>query len=414
MFFGWYIVAASSGIMFLMSALMEQAFGGYAAALARDYGWSRTALGGAFSASRLLGSLTGYPQGQILDRVGPRAVMRVGLVIFAAGFFLFARIDSLAMFYVASIVMAVGANIGGFLGISVVVVNWFHRYRARAMGLSFLGFAAGGLAAPLVILAITTNWRLTAVASGVAVLAIGLPLTALLHHKPEARGLHIDGVSAEEAARRAVEAAEDTSNAGFSFTVREAVRTRAFWMIASGHGSALLVVSAVQVHLFLHLTASLGYTDALAATILAVMTGAQVVGQFTGAYLGDRVSKRLIVVVCMGMHTTALLLVAWVPVLPAIIVGVVLHGAAWGARGPLMGGINADYFGRGSFGAIFGISTTFVTIGVIAGPIIAGALYDATGSYATGFTTVALLAALGSVFFVLATRPALPSRARAA
>src|SRR5690348_7576025 len=75
LFFGWYIVAASSGIMFLMSALQEQAFGVYAGALTREFGWSRTALGGAFSASRLLGSLTGYPQGMVIDRIGPKAVM---------------------------------------------------------------------------------------------------------------------------------------------------------------------------------------------------------------------------------------------------------------------------------------------------------------------------------------------------
>lgn len=410
-FFGWYVVAAGSGIQFLIGALMEQAFGGYAAALTRDYGWSRGALGGVFSLSRLLSGVLGPPLGWLIDRFGPRAVMRFGLVVFALGFMAFSQLHSLAMFYVTFAVMSAGATLGGFIPITIAVVNWFDRYRARALAISFVGFAIGGLAAPAVILAITRGWRQTAFASGVAILVLGLPLTTFMRRRPEEMGLYVDGLSPVEAAARGEReraASRPATSTTQDFTAAQALRTRAFWMIACGHGSSLLVVSAVQVHLFLHLTDSLGYADATAALVLGLMTAMQIVGQVVGGYLGDRASKRAVVIVCMAMHAVGLLLVARVGSGPAVIGFAVLHGLAWGARGPLMAALNADYFGRTSFGSIIGFSTLIVTAGMIAGSIVAGVLYDATGSYAAGFTVIAIISALGSLFFVFATRPALP------
>ena len=413
-FYGWYLVAAGSGIQLLVGALIEQSFGGYAAALTREYGWSRSALSGVYSVSRLLAGVLGPPQGWLLDRYGPRAVMRFGLVMFALGFMAFSQLNSLTMFYLTFTVMTLGASLGGFISIAVAVVNWFDRYRARALGIAFIGYAAGGLIAPAVILAITRDWRFTAFGSGLVILLLGLPLTLFMHRRPEEIGLHVDGLAPDEAAARrdhdVVEGRLESTSTTTDFTAREALRTRAFWMIASGHGSSLVVVSAVQVHLFLHLTGSLRYTDGAAAAVIGLMTSLQIGGQLVGGYLGDRVSKRAVVVVCMAGHAIALLLLGQAANAPTVIAFALLHGFAWGVRGPLMAALNADYFGRTSFGSIFGVSTMIVTIGLIAGPLIAGVLYDHTGSYAAGFTVTAVIAALGSIFFVLATRPMPPPR----
>jgi MFS family permease len=86
-----------------------------------------------------------------------------------------------------------------------------------------------------------------------------------------------------------------------------------------------------------------------------------------------------------------------------------LHGTAWGLRGPFMQAIRADYFGRSAIGMILGLSFTIVVMGQIGGAMIAGILADATGNYRAGFTVIALLAGLGSVFFLLARRPVRPA-----
>jgi MFS family permease len=83
----------------------------------------------------------------------------------------------------------------------------------------------------------------------------------------------------------------------------------------------------------------------------------------------------------------------------------VLHGGAWGVRGPFMQAIRADYFGRRAIGMILGLSSLVIVIGQIGGPLIAGLLADLTGNYRAGFTVIAALAAMGSLFFLLARRP---------
>ena len=194
-------------------------------------------------------------------------------------------------------------------------------------------------------------------------------------------------------------------------TLRQALRTPAFWFISLGHASALLVVSAVTVHLILHLTENLGYSIRTAGLVVALMTASQVVGMLAGGYLGDRISKRVIVVTAMASHATGLLLLAYASHFWMVGLFALLHGGAWGARGPLMQAIRADYFGRRSFGTIMGFSSLIVMVGTTVGPIVAGVLADRTGSYESGFTILAIAAAAGSIFFILARQPTPPGEA---
>ncbi|MDZ7728861.1 MAG: MFS transporter [Dehalococcoidia bacterium] len=153
---------------------------------------------------------------------------------------------------------------------------------------------------------------------------------------------------------------------------------------------------------------SRGYSLALASLSVALLTVSQAVGNLSGGYLGDRYSKQLVSTVCMFVHASAMVLLAYAPTFPLILLASVMHGLAWGTRGPLMMAIRADYFGRTNYGTIVGISQPIVMLGMTTGPIVAGFLFDQTGSYEVGFTTLATLAALGSVFFMLSPRPLRP------
>jgi len=269
--------------------------------------------------------------------------------------------------------------------------------------------AMGGLMTPLVAAAmLQVGWRWTAFLSGVLIIVAGLPLAQLIRHRPETYGWRVDGDAADaEPAAAAARVPTDVD-----FTARQAMRTRAFWLISAGHGSALLVVSAVMVHMVVHVTERLGISLAQAAGVVSLITVTQIAGQLSGGWAGDRFSKRAIVVGCMIGHATALLLLAHASAYWMVVVFAMVHGLAWGMRGPLMAAIRADYFGSGSFGMISGISSMVVMLGMIAGPLVAGILADRTGSYVTGFTVLATLAALGSIFFLLARRPDPPDPAQ--
>ena len=96
-----------------------------------------------------------------------------------------------------------------------------------------------------------------------------------------------------------------------------------------------------------------------------------------------------------------------------VVAGAIVHGLAWGARGPQMAAIRADYFGRSAFGKIMGVSNGIIIIGTISGPMIAGYMYDTTQSYQLGFDILSAMSAAGSIFFILAKRPSPPVRATA-
>lgn len=360
--------------------------------------------------ARAESGIFGPIQGWLTDRFGPRALIRVGTVIFGVGYLLFSQIQTPLTFFLTFFMLAVGSSLAGYLPIGVAIVNWFRRRRSLALSMASTGMPIGGLLTPLIVLAMTKfGWRWTAAISGLVILAVGLPLSRLVHHRPEPLGLRPDGdppdAAPAGAAARGPAPARD-------FTAREAIRTPTFWYISIGHGSALLIVSAIIVHLIPHLTERLGYSLQQAATVVALMTVVQVGGQLSGGWMGDRLNKRLICVGCMAAHASALLLLAWAWAYWVVVVGAMLHGLAWGVRGPLMAAIRADYFGPGAFGMITGISSMVVMFGMMGGPLVAGILADQTGSYRLGFEILAGLAASGGVFFFLARRPRLPTAAR--
>ncbi|PYM95344.1 MAG: hypothetical protein DME04_05210 [Candidatus Rokuibacteriota bacterium] len=188
------------------------------------------------------------------------------------------------------------------------------------------------------------------------------------------------------------------------------VLRREFGWSKTMFSAAFSMTRAVSVHLVVHLTEHVGYSLQQAAAVVALMTVLQVVAQLGGGWAGDRFNKRAIVVGCMVAHAAGLLLLASATALSAVAAFAALHGLAWGIRGPLMSAIRADYFGSAAFGTITGISSMVVMFGMVGGPIIAGILADRTGSYELGFRILAGLAALGSIFFVLARRPSPPHR----
>jgi sugar phosphate permease len=407
MFYGWYIVAAGFGIEALIGALMFHAYGAYVVLLREEFGWSKTLLSAAFAMARAESGIFGPIQGWLTDRLGPRVLIRTGMVVLGFGLILFSFIRSPVTFFITFFLMAVGSSLGGYLPIGVSLVSWFRRRRSLALSISSSGMAAGGFLVQFVALAMTHwGWRWTAFASGVLVLLVGIPLAQVVRHRPEPYGLVPDGGALPETPATRRRAAPTTVD----FTGREAMRTRSFWFIAIGHGSALLVVSAVMVHLIVHMTERLGYTLQQGASVLAMMTVVQLTAQLGGGWIGDRFSKRAIVVACMAAHAGGLLLVAHATAFWMVALFGLLHGAAWGIRGPLMSAMRADYFGAASFGTITGLSSMVVMLGMMGGPLVAGIIADRTGSYVTGFQVLAALALAGSIFFALAAPPRPPQR----
>lgn len=427
-FHGWRMVAAGSGIQFMQAALLHQAFGAYFAALLDERGWSKTALSGAAALQPMESALLGPALGWVVDRFGPQGMIRIGVVVFGLGFIALSTIDSLAGFYAAFIVIACGSSLCGFFPINVAIIHWFELKRARALSVVGLGLALGGVFVPVVAWSMQSfGWRTTAFASGVAVIILGWPLARVFRRHPSEVGETVDGLPAvtPSPAGAAGATAAGASPAGApsappatgveaGLTAAQALRTPGFWLLSLGHGFALLVVYAVNVHAITHMKEGLGYSLASASLVITLMTVAQIGGVLLGWWIGDRFDKRRVAAACMLMHAAGLLMLTYATGPWMLGAFAVLHGGGWGLRGPYMQALRADFFGRRAIGMILGLSSLVIVFGQVGGPMIAGLLADATGSYLAGFTLLAVMVGSGSLFFLLARPPAAMAAARAA
>jgi sugar phosphate permease len=409
MFYGWRMTAASCGIQFLLAALVLQSFGLYIATLSDEMGWSKTALSAAAAMQSLEAAIMGPLLGWIVDRFGSPVMIRMGVVIMGIGLAGMSQIDSLTGFYVCAVIMAIGTSFCGYFPLSVALVQWFERHRARALAIMSSGLALGGLAVPLVAWVMQTwGWRTAALGSGLAAILLGLPLARVMVRRPQDLGLQVDGEPAPAPRVNAVNPTHShdiKDSTGPEFSARQALRTRAFWYLAAGHGLALVVVTAVNVHAITHMKEGLGYSVSEAGFIIMIMTLGQLLGVMLGAWLGDKFQKRKIAAACMLAHALGLLLLTFATSVIWLLAFAAFHGIAWGLRGPLMQAIRADYFGRNAIGMIMGLSAAIIAIGQIAGPMVAGILADLTGDYRWGFSLLAFFAATGSIAFMLAHKP---------
>ena len=428
-FLGWRVVGAAFGLQFIQAGLLHQAFGAYVATLAVEKGWSKTALSGGAALQSLESAILGPILGWICDRFGPQGVIRAGVLIFGAGFMTLSQIETIAGFYASVVLIALGSSLCGYFPTTVAVVQWFEKQRARALSTMSLGLALGGVAVPLVAVAMQNlGWRTTAFSSGILIIILGWPLAARILRSPEHYGQTVDGqvpiatvtasaspvpetaAASTSTSTSTLTSASPTPSIQREFTAREAMRTRAFWLLSLGHGFALLVVSAVNVHAISHMKLGLGYTVSQASLVITLMTVFQLIGVLVGMSIGDRFQKRYVAALCMLMHAIGLLALTYAFNVTMLVLFAIFHGVAWGLRGPFMQAIRADYFGRRAIGMILGISSVIIALGQIGGPMLAGAMADVTGDYRIGLTIIALVAAFGSMMFMWAKQPELPPR----
>jgi len=401
-FYGWRIVFAAGALQCLQSLLLNQAFGVYLAVLVEERGWSKTAVAGAAALKSTEVAVLGPVLGWLVDRFGAQVIVKVGIVTFGIGFMLLSQIETLAGFYAAFVVVALGSSMFSNSIVGVAIIHWFEKRRARALSALQFGAAIGGLFVFIVAASVQAfGWRATAFGSGVIAILVGFPLARIVRSRPADHGETVDGLPPvpRDPAQPAVAPVQD------GLSTREALRTSAFWLIATGHAFALLAVSAVNVHAVTHIKEGLGYTLAVATLMFTLVTVGQFLGVIAGWVIGDRFRKRMVCAVCMLMHAAGLLMMTYATGTVVLALAALVHGTAWGLRGPFMQAIRADYFGRHAIGMIIGLSSMIIVLGNIAGPILAGLFADWTGNYRMGFTILAVLSGIGSIFFLMARRP---------
>ena len=439
-FYGWWLVVITGSVMVISTTPMFHAMGLWFVALESTFGWTRTQLSLAFAFTRVEGGILGPIEGYLTDRYGTKRLVMAGMAIMGVGWLLFSLVqdtkdvpylrdlpfDALPdfmqvlippiTFYLVYMLIALGQGIGSWLPLMAMLNNWFNRRRAMAMGFSNSTSRLGTLVLiPAIAWAIDPEferlgWRLTVIIIGVAILVINLPLSLLIRNRPEDHGLLPDG---DRPVDRAPAAGSDRTRPArpaadqADFTWQQAIRTPAFWLISVGHGCTSMILIAMMAHLA-PMMVDQGYSLQVASYVITGYTVVSMVFQIIGGFIGDRVPKRLALFVFTWIQASGVFLLTFGPAtLPVAYGFALLFGAGFGGRNPLTVSIRGEYFGRASFGKIMGLSQVPMNVMLLAAPVFAGVVRDATGEYVIAFAVLAALNMLGGVLFLLAARPRL-------
>jgi MFS family permease len=382
---GWATAYGGAGLQLLHSALYYQSFGLYVVAWMDAFGWSRVTVAGGYAIVTLVTGGLAPVHGWFLERFGPRRVVLVGLLVLGAGLLALARVDSLAGYYLASTLLAVGLTASGYLSVMAAVVAAFARRRGAALAIVGVGTSLGGVLVPLVAAALVVlGWRAALGGSALLFLVLGMPLALLLGSRP--RPSHGGAV-----------ADADTPGEATGVSLATAVRSGAFWRLGLGFGTSMLLVATANVHLVPHLIDGVGLTLPTAGTVVALLTIMAVCGQVGGGLLADRVDTGLLARLTLLAHAGGFLALALATGTAGVVTFAVLHGLAWGARGPLLGAMYAEVFGSRRFASILGTAMALFMVGQLIGPLAAGAAADATGSYRAVIGAMAGLAAVAAL-----------------
>ena len=392
-------MAMSSGINF-------HGFGNFIIPLSKEFGWSRTTVSAVFSLARLEAGFIGPVEGWAVDRLGPRKLMLVGIPVMGLGFIFLSQVSGLFTFMLVYILgITLGNSLGMHVPASAAVANWFNRKRGLAFGIMWSGVGLGGLLVPALGWAIDVyGWRDASVYVGIFVIVIGVPVAALMRHRPEQYGFLPDGqIIPQKTSNGKLGKNEDLE---VDFTAREALQTSSFWFLSLSIMARSLVTGGVGLHLVPYFV-GLGASPIEAAAYAGSVGVISIPGRFGLSYLGDYFNRRYMMAISLLFMTLSIVLLATADSLSSSIPGLVAYSISQGGISVIPQSIIADYFGRKAFATISGFRSSIQMLGIIVGPVVSGLVYDRTGSYEWAFLGFAA-ASIVSMLLVLMALPPSP------
>lgn len=360
----------------------------FLAALIKSQGWSHEQTALIPSVLALANGIAAPAAGWLLDRLEARAVMSGGALLATLGLLVACQSHGYAGLVAANVLLGAGLGASTWLPASLVVANWFGERRGIALGICTAGMESGGMAMTIflgwviahgnwqVLSATLAGWRMAYLIVAIPALVIALPLFLFV----------VQTRPADAAAQSVSEAAARLPG----LETGEALRTRALWMLAICQLVFGLAVGMVFIHLVAFMR-TVGYAEQFAALVVGLTLGMAAIGKPIFGAFADRIGGKNALGVSFIANAAAVVIMlssreAGVPIIGALLAG--FSGAVPVALVPM---VLAETVGLKRFGTLFGWLGLVVTVGLFFGPLIGGALFDVTGSYALPFELVIVI-----------------------
>jgi MFS family permease len=362
----WTIVAVGAlmtcvalGAMFSLAIFLDP--------VSRDMGWSRAGISVAMTINFLVMGAGAFAWGALSDRYGTRVVVSIGAVLLGLALVLTSRVQSLLLFQLTYGILVGLAASTFFAPMIALTTGWFDKQRSLAVSLVSAGMGVAPMTiSPLARWLITTyDWRTAMLVIGILAWVLLIPAAMLVRQPPAA-----------SAAGPQASAAPDRSIA----TVAEALRSRQFIVLAVVFFLCCAAHSGPIFHMVSYAMAC-GIAPMAAVTIYSVEGLAGLGGRLVFGVAGDRYGAKRVLIVGLLIQALAIGSYPFVRELGEFYFMAVIFGTAYGGVMPLYAVLARDYFSQSIMGTVFGAATMLSSLGMSAGPVVGGWIFDTYGGY---------------------------------
>ena len=332
--------------------------------------------------------------GKIFEKFNPRLIVTIGGLLMLTGWFGFAVVPNIQLFYGMAIIIGIGSGVAGAVVVNIILNNWFHAKKGFAMGFASTGSGFGSMVFnPLgSVLIVNFGYRTAFIGLGICAVLCLLPILLLFVYKPEYKGLSPYGEGSADVGREEAE----------GYTRGEALRSPKFWgvcFIAFGLSSGGVGIFSQMAAYF----TDIGYSPAHAATFVSIISLSMAVSKVFFGWLNDRLGTYRNFMIITGVSIIGILILFMASNRACAYMAAILFGITLSSTNVMSPLITVHAMGSKDFANIFGLVSFALYIGPIVAPPFSATVYDAMGSYTAAFLTYAGLyvLALAAGAFVL-------------
>ena len=379
-YYGWWVLASTFVIWVLAGGLFHNSAPILFGPIRDDLRLNSTQASIVFAMQRAEGSVAGPIVGPLVDRFGSMPLIIGGGVMAGVGYIILHWTHNYWLFMFVFVgIVAVGrsAGLGGHPLMSAIN-RWFHRRLSLAMAISTTGGTVGGIVIlPLVTLGVhTIGWRDVLLYSGILTVFAIVPLGLMVRHSPERMGLRLEGARPVEGLQSEPETQGEgqSQRDGRDFSVREALKTRAWWVLLIATTVGVGVQGAISLH-SVQMMVWKGMDEKTAGFMITAMWSMAIPLRIGIGALGMRMPVHWLLFfgrVFAGMALLALLLMEGTL---GIVVFIVLLAVGEGGGTLAFVGLG-QLFGRSSYGTLMGFMSSTINVGLMVSPIVAGRIVD--------------------------------------
>ena len=415
-YYGWWMVAITSAMSFFASGIFFRGFTVFVPAIRDSLGISQAQTNFIFSLARAEGGLEGPVAGWLIDRFGNRNLLVPSLILAAAGYVvLFRFVDDLLGFSLVYLLMVSLGNSIAFQHAAFAGLNqWFSRRRAFAISMLAAVSSLGGLIlVPLLNRLIeSSGWQGASLASGIAYIVFLLPLCLFFRNRPEDMGLLPDGDTRPPVLAGSAGGPAGRGRELRDYTVREALHTRAYWLLMAGAGLRQVSTLGILVSI-IPILETKGVSRQEAANLTGLMFGINFFSRLILGYFGDRWPKSRLLAGSLAVEAAGFVCLFfgyWGGSGIALILLFVFFEGMGDGAGIIVWAAMGEYFGRDRFASLRGYITFSHSWALVASPVFVGWVFDTYGNFDLAIAPAVVCALSASVCFLLIRKPPQLSR----